>query len=566
MWPSEPVVEVTVADGEIAVHADRDLRTVEVVAEDGTPITRRAPVAPTPDLTLPIAPPPGAVWRVRAELRGGWTVDRTVDGPALPVSLALEAPIGQGRRPVVDGDRVEVWAAPTGLAGLLVTAGTPVTVDLRIDGVPHPLALAARGDRVVVPIPLDREHTVDIGVADRTVRLVLLPRALDPEEAARLLVVTETWLPADPTGQRDRTLPADRIVLPPHGWREAIAGFGLGFRPLPEQAPYTWQAVRLQNRGDTPIDVVLRADVAGADGRPQPAFRSRLRSQEDQPFVTAILRVPARGEATGALPLYLDDDLLAPGTSLFDRRISVIPLGADAPLHEVRAPLVVTRESGIAPGSFAVACASSAVGWGMWAAGSRRFLRDTSTADLVTIAMFSALTFVVGAAFQLVGMGVATVLGPLAPLITGLPDDAFRAVLLGTLLTALPRPGVFAAAATVGFLMRGIVLGSFHPVDLLYVGTVIAVTEIGLWLAGITRDPAWRDASPNAQWVRLSLGLGLSNAICVLLGLSTSAVLYRLYFATWYVVALAVIPGFLYVAVGCRLAVPIAASLRRIAP
>lgn len=566
MWPTEPIVEVSVSDGEIAIAADRDLRSVELVTEDGTPVTRRALSVPGPTVTIPISPPSGARWQLRAELRGGWTVARAVDGPALPVSLALEAPIGQGRRAVADGDRIEVWAAPTSHAGLLVTASTPVAVDLRIDGVLRLLDLPARGDRVVVPIPLDREHTIDVGVEGRNVRLVLLPRVLAPADAARLLVVDDTWLPADPTGRRDRTLPADRLVLAPRGWRDAMARFGLGVRARPEQAPYTWHAVSLHNRGDRPIDVVLRAEVIGPDGRPAEAFRSRLRAQEDQPFVSAILRVPAHGDAIGALPLYLDEGRLPAGARLtFERRIAVIPLGASAPLHTVSAPLGVMRTSGLAPGSFALACATSAAGWGLLLSGTRRFLRTTSVADLVTIAMFSSLTFVVGAAFQLVGMGIATILGPLAPLLTGLPDDAFRAVLLGTLLVAMPRPGVFAATATTGFLMRGIVLGSFHPVDLLYVGTVVAVHELGLWMAGITRDPSWRDAGPTAQWVRLALGLGVSNAICVLLGLSTSAVLYRLYFATWYVVALATIPGFLYVAVGCRLAVPIAASLRRVA-
>lgn len=567
MGPSAPVIEVHLEDGAIELHADRDVRAIDVVAEDGTPVTRRTLPTPTRDVTVPIAPPPGAVWRLRAELRGGWIVERTVDGPALPVAVAIEAPVGQGRRAVVDGDRIEVWATPGTQAALLLTASVPGDVTLTIDGTVSSLGFAARGDRQVVPVPLDHERRIAVAVGDEDVELTLIPRTLDPEDAARLLVVERTWLPADPSGRRDPTLPADRIVLPPRGWRETLGRLGFGFRALPEQAPFTWQAVALENRGDTPIDVVLRAEVVGPDGLPSPAFRSRLRSQEDQPYVSAILRIPAHGSATGALPVYLDDRLVPEGRdTVFERRIAVVPLGADAPLHEVAAPLVVSRGRGIAPLSFLLACGTSAVGWSLLVGRHRRFLRSTSTADLVTIAMFAALTFVVGAAFQLVGMAVSTVLGPLAPLLTGLPDDAFRAVLLATLLTALPKPGVFAAAATVGFLMRGIVLGSFHPVDLLYVGTVIAVHEAGLWVAGITRGTGWRDGPPTAQWLRLTAGFGFANVVCVLLGLSTSAVLYRLYFATWYVVALAAIPGFLYVAIGCRLAVPIAASLRRIAP
>ena len=562
MWPSPPVVEARVEDGAIEIHADRDVRAVDVVMADGTPVTRRTLPTPSPDVTVPVAPPPGATWRIRAELGGRWVVEETVDGPALPVAVALEAPIGQGRRTVADGDRLEVRSTPGTRAALWLTASEPTDAVVTIDGVPSPVPLRARGDRAQVPVPLDGEHRITVAAGGDEVRLSLIARPLDPDEARRLLEVVGSWLPADPTGRRDPTLPADRLSLPPPGWTEALGRWGLGFRVRPDQAPWAWHAVALANHAETPIDVVLRAEIVDQGGQPAPAFRSRLRSQEDQPYVSAILRVPAHGSAVGTLPLYVDE----PAAGTYQRRVAVIPLGADAPLAEVAAPLVVTRGTVVAPTSFAVACATSAGGWSLLAAGSRRFLRSTTTADLVTIAMFAALTFVVGAAFQLVGMAVATVLGPLAPLLTGLPDDAFRAVLLGTLLTLLPRPGVFAAATSVGFLMRGIVLGSFHPVDLLYVGTVIGVHEVGLWLAGVTRDPAWREGTVLGRWLRLTAGFGVSNAICVLLGLSTSAVLYRLYFATWYVVALAAIPGFLYVAVGCRLAVPIAASLRRIAP
>jgi hypothetical protein len=192
--------------------------------------------------------------------------------------------------------------------------------------------------------------------------------------------------------------------------------------------------------------------------------------------------------------------------------------------------------------------------------------RSLSTADLVTIALFGALTFVVGAAFQLLGFGIAAILGPFAPLVSGVFDDTFRACLLGALVTAIPRPGVVAAATIVGAIMRALALGSVHPVDVVFVGTAVALHEASLWAAGITRFPEWRDAPPGVRWLRLSLGFGVANAASVGLGLATTAVLYRLYYAEWYVAFLVFVPGLLYVAVGCLLAVPFAASLRRVAP
>jgi hypothetical protein len=354
----------------------------------------------------------------------------------------------------------------------------------------------------------------------------------------------EVRMPADALGRPDPTLPADRVLLP--------SRFALGWRR--SDAPWTWQAVTLANTAPRPVDVVVRAEVRDARG-PVDAFRSR-REGTGVPYVAAIARVPAEGATVVALPMFVDADAVPTGALV--RRIAVTPLGAREPLHVLDLPLAVGRGSRFGWPVFLVACVTSLGGWALLALGWRRFLRSVSTADLVTISLFGSLTFVVGAAFQLLGMGVAAVLGPFAPLLTGLPDDAFRAVLLGTLVTLIPRPGVVATATVVGFLMRGLALGSFHPADLLFLGTAVLLHEGALWLAGPSRG--------RGGWARLTLSLGGANVVSVLLGLATTAVLYRLYFAAWYVAALAILPGFVYVAIGCWLAVPVAESLRRVAP
>ena len=200
-----------------------------------------------------------------------------------------------------------------------------------------------------------------------------------------------------------------------------------------------------------------------------------------------------------------------------------------------------------------------------WGWQGPRWLRAQPTSDLVTIALFGALSYVVAGVLQVVGHGVSALLGPFAPLLTGLPDDALRACLLATLLTLLPRPGVAALATVTGALLRGLTLGSFHPVDLLYVGSVVFWLEASLWLVGLTRAPSWRDGSWGARWLRVSLGLGLANVAAVATGLCVAAALYRLYYAAWYVALLLAVPGFLYVAIGCAVAVDLAASLRRVA-
>ena len=64
--------------------------------------------------------------------------------------------------------------------------------------------------------------------------------------------------------------------------------------------------------------------------------------------------------------------------------------------------------------------------------------------------------------------------------------------------------------------------------------------------------------------VFLSLGFGLASIASALPGLVTAAVLYRLYFAAWYVLLIALVPGFLYVVLACWMATGFASSLRKV--
>jgi len=182
----------------------------------------------------------------------------------------------------------------------------------------------------------------------------------------------------------------------------------------------------------------------------------------------------------------------------------------------------------------------------------------------VTVSLFGSLSYVVATALQVVGMGLAALLGPFSPLVMGLADDAFRACLLGTLIALLPRPGIAAMATVVGFLMRGLTLGAFHPVDLLYVGSAVLWLEGWLWVSGCTRGEGWLRGTRWHQWFRLSVGLGLANLCATATGLAVSVVLYRLFLADWYVVLILALPGFLYVLVGTWLAVDFAGALKRV--
>lgn len=490
---------------------------------------------------------------------------RAVTPDATPVEVAVELPAGQ-RRVVVHGgdvvDAVVVGEAP--VAGAVVlTARAPTEVALSWGDGERRVRLEAAGARARVPLALTGDARIDLRVGDAPPWSVELDvERWTADQAGAVVTVADVVLPTDETGLPDRARPPDRVTLPSPWWARTLATLGLGYRPRDDQAPWTWQTVRVRNDGEEPVNLVVRATVRDATGALAPPFASRLREARGD-AVQALARVPGRGEADVSLPLFVDTSALRDPVA-FVRRIDVLPLGSEVAIASVERPLFVSVGSPWASAWLVGALLTSAIGWGWLAVGARSWIARSRTEELVTVALFGSVTWVAGTALQVAGLGVAAVLGPFAPLVTGVADDALRACLLGTLVVLAPRPGTAAMATAVGFGMRALTLGSFHPVDLLYLGSAVAWLELWLWLSGCTRGEAWRDRRTEA-FLRLSVGLGVANVCATATALVVSVVAYRLYFADWYVALILALPGFAYVVLGCALAVGFAAGLRRVA-
>jgi len=560
-------VEAEAVMGGVEVQASAPLERVELLDDGGYMVAARTLAQPDPMVMLLLPWEPGRHYVLRATARGR-VATAGLETPALGrVRVGLAAPLGQTQRPVVDGDQVPVTllAGESVEAALLLTAVEPGPVRVRWGGAVEEVLLQVPGERVTVVRTLTGEAPVQVAVEamDEALRFTEHPRMRPAEEARRLLRVVAVHLPADATGRPDLARPADRVSLPSAWWGVLLRTLRLGYRPRDEQAPWTWQAVVLENRGDTPLNVAVSARVVDAEGKPAVAFRSRVREADTASgAVTVLLRIPPNDRVRATLPFFVERAVVLEGG--YRRLIEVTPLGSTVPLHRVDRPLYLGRGSPWASLGFGMALLASLGGLVLLVWRGPRWLRALNTAELMTIALFGSLTFVVAAAARLLGYGIASVLGPFSPLVTGLIDDAFRTCLLAALVVLVPRVGVGAFASLVGYLMRGLALGSFHPADLLYFGSVVCFLEGCLWLAGLTRHERWLDEGRVARWVRMSLGFGVANALSVAAGLVVTVVLYRLFLADWYVAMMLLLPGFLYVVAGCWLAVRFAESLRKV--
>lgn len=579
--PAPPVARAV--PGGIEVEASSPLDRVTISERHGAPLASRRLQAPLRTATVPARWSPGQ--DLVAEVWSGarrWTVPVDVPADDLPVTVEVQAPLGQRGEVIEDGEvvplvRVEGAGA---LVGLALTARRPVDLRVTRGAVAEERRLGTAGERavltwetgpgcegagegcvseervVVEATPLDAPGETDALVF--TVQARVVPASVAREQLALEAVV----FPADSAGEADLVRPPDRVTLPSAWWTALLRTTGLGFRPRDPTLPWAWQGVAVRNKGVTPLNLIIRSRIIRSDGSPDPAFRPRLRDADDGTgAVSALLRAPP-GRAVAALPVFVDEAKLGPGP--WTREVSVTPLGSTRPLHTWTGPLVVRRGSAVVSAGLAVTLVAAVAGLGWLGRGLSGWLGGARTSDLTTIALFGALSFAVSAASQLVAMGVGAVLGPFSPLLVGVVDDALRTALWATLITLLPRPGVLSLSLLLGYLLRVLALGSMGPVDALFLGSHLFWLESCLWLAGLTRDPAWREGSRATRALRLAFGFGLASALSMASGLALSASFYRLFYAGWYAALLVALPGFAYSAIAAVLATRFSDALRRV--
>ncbi len=552
----------------LQIRASAPVDRVEVVDASGVPLVRQRLPAPAHQVGVEVPWSGRPPYGVTVVTDGTHHTLDLVDGPVLgPFEASLQAPFGQDRRVLEDGMtvRVPVVGDATVQAALTVRVSTPGPLTLQLGEQTASRVRASAGERVVLLAALTGTLVGRVTHPGGELAFTLVPQRVPLDQARARLVLDQVAFPATGSGTPDPARPEGRVTLPSDWWLAVLRHTALGFRPRDEEIPWAWQGLTLRNTGGADLNVVVRSRVLGADGQPDPAFRPQVRDQDDgSGTTTALLRVPAGSVATGSLPVYVDDTLLGDGP--WTRQLEVWPIGSTERLVAWEAPLYVSRGSKLLGAACALGVWMALCGGLLLWRRLGRWLQDTPTSQLMTVALFGSLSFLVAAVGRLFGVSLASVLGPFSSLVTGLVDDAFRIALLATLVSLCPRAGIAALAVLVEWLLGGLTLGTLSPVDLLFVGSRVAWLEGSLWVAGITRVPGWTRESPLRQWSRLALSLGVGGLCASATALALHMVLYRLFYADWYIAMVLALPGFAYPLVACAIAVPFASALRRVAP
>ncbi len=212
---------------------------------------------------------------------------------------------------------------------------------------------------------------------------------------------------------------------------------------------------------------------------------------------------------------------------------------------------------------------SSVIAWCFVPWAGRRIVERIGVEGLTTIALLSGAHFIVAYASRLAGYVLAGVAGPFAVFLAGIGNEGLTSLLVAALVVLVPRVGVIALSSLTVFSLQAVFTGQLGFVDLSMVTVSIVVQELFAWLLGVTRGSAinnWRrNHSSLAIVARVGLAIGLGNAMTLYAQFCLVQTLYRLYFAPWYIAAVAVVTGLIYGGIGALGGAALGLQLRRTA-
>ncbi len=382
--------------------------------------------------------------------------------------------------------------------------------------------------------------------------LVKLRIATVPEIVEHI-TIEEIDMPTDAAGITDLRQREDTIYHPRplFSWLET--------QQTDEYAPVTFQTVRINNRGEDTIHVVVSSinrDVKTGEAVPFLAPPDAVNAGTDRSISFASL---PGGELTSiSLPIYLHSQSTKAGE--YEREIAVKIWGSDRTVLSARKPLhinVPNRHALIISG---LAIFASCIGFVVLLRFHRQFFVRFSTKQLIVIALFGTTIFVAVVVPSTLFLNlIRVILGPVSVLLTGLINETLYYALLTALLIYIYgapggnmkegnhpsqtylQGGVILLVSAVRLLLGAITFGLFTPMTIIYTGTSILLLETGFLLVRRRGLLAW------------ALVLGICDAIAVYVDFQLSILFYRLFFADWYIWLRFLVEGFAYTFIGVLL-------------
>lgn len=400
-------------------------------------------------------------------------------------------------------------------------------------------------------------------------------------ESQGALALTGIRLPLDRYGNADLRVEASTLTLRDRTWdyyKNVLRGKGTVSAAAEYSHPLTFMGLEFKNPiGEAKLLTVSAQLLDKSTKRPVPGLYTPAASIEDAHTAgfsdqtgrtVAFIALSGEDQQRADLPLYADEDRLTGG----EYWLQIMVEEEDGPLLTREIPVRVIATNVRATWLTAAALLLVTAGLLYLLCRWRQLLAGLKTRWLITIALFGSASFaVVNVPAALLNDLLHVVLGPFAFLATGMFNGVIYYMLLASLVLLIPRPGAVLLMIAVRMLLGMLIFGHATPVSFLIQGSQAFILEIALYLTGFTKplaasalDEQVGQETGKYQLLLLALTLGAADSLSTFINLHVLSLLYRLFYADWYIALSVVVNGFCYSALGAGCGVLLGNKLRKV--
>ena len=390
-------------------------------------------------------------------------------------------------------------------------------------------------------------------------------RIVDQRELQNLLTVASIKIPADADGKADDKFSENTLLLKSE---LGLIGKIFGGVQQDDVAPVSFVGLRMKNKAREDavvqvnwdvLDPVTENEVRGF--RISKDFISIHGGGDDRIYTRVI--VPGREEINFSLPIFADEEMVLAGRYL--GRIDIRLLGSDAMVKQEYFDLNVQKMTWSSIGLTLYAIVAS-LGIGLIILTRQAdIFRRFKTRWLILIALFGTTKFLMSLLprFFLTDL-FNGLLGPFAVFANGLVREGITNLLIMALVVLIPHPGVVTLSMSMSLVMLCLT-GNFNPVIILFLMVTISTTEVALYITGFTRAHSQGFTRTKKAFILAALGMGIAGAFTIYVDYNLYMVLYRLYYAQWFIWSNIIIVGFVYNSIFVQFGLILGNKLRRVA-
>ena len=396
----------------------------------------------------------------------------------------------------------------------------------------------------------------------REVRVKVSPRT-DGVSVREKPVLERVVLPLDRDGVRDEKQNANTLVLRDRSldyYKNVLRGKGATNLEIEAIHPVTHMGLDFLNPAGQQKLVMVEAELLDKNNRRRipGLYTPGSNSEHDgagamaagQERLTAFVALTGEARQRLLLPVYADETQLAEGDYLL--RVTVDDGGLHSWSQEL--PLVVIKKNMRAMIALAIGVAMLLAFLVLIRRKLPQVLAEMKTRRLITIALFGTCAFaVVNVPSTLLNDFLHIFLGPFSFLISGMFSGIMLYMLTGALVTLIPLHGVASLMAAIRLLLGMLAFGHMSPLVFLSYGVNAFLLELALAGTGFTAASLPTNPVARFSWQRmamLALACAAADTVATYITMQGMAVLYRLYFADWYIWMVMAVNGFLYTIIG----------------